>query len=157
MQNFILASLCSQTDWFGSYSVRNPQERFSRGMYIITYLNQKDPVWTPSVWNVIIDHVDLDKHGAYQTRHCSHTKSVEGNFWYSIMHDQQSNVPTHSEKSLSWMLRNQLFLSQIFRILELITFFLLRYHLILNLSNLFLIFADLFIFLLSFSIFHCVM
>ena len=27
---------------------------------LIPYLNQKDGVYTPSVWNVIIDHVDLD-------------------------------------------------------------------------------------------------
>ena len=63
MQNFILASLCSRTDWFESYLVRNPEDRFSRAMalmYLIPYLNQKDGVKTSSVWNVIIDHVDLD-------------------------------------------------------------------------------------------------
>ena len=63
MQNFILASLCSRTDWFKSYLVRNPKARFSRAMalmYLIPYLNQKDGVKTSSVWNLIIDHVDLD-------------------------------------------------------------------------------------------------
>ena len=67
MQNFILASLCSRTDWFESYLVRNPKDRFSRAMalmsglmYLIPYLNQKDGVKTSSVWNLIIDHVDLD-------------------------------------------------------------------------------------------------
>ena len=63
MQNFILASLCSRTDWFESYLVRTPKDRFSRAMalmYLIPYLNQKDSVKTSSVWNLIIDHVDLD-------------------------------------------------------------------------------------------------
>ena len=63
MQNFILASLCSRTDLFESYLVRIPEDRFSRSMtlmYLIPYLNQKDCVKTSSVWNVIIDHVDLD-------------------------------------------------------------------------------------------------
>ena len=58
MQNFILASLCSRIDQFDSYLVRNSEDRFSRTMalmYLIPYLNQKD-----GVWNVIIDHVDLD-------------------------------------------------------------------------------------------------
>ena len=44
MQNFILASLCSRTDWFESYLVRNPEDRFSRAMalmYLVPYLNQK--------------------------------------------------------------------------------------------------------------------
>ena len=47
MQNFVLASLCSRTDWFDSYLVRNPEDRFSRAMalmYLIPYLNQKDGV-----------------------------------------------------------------------------------------------------------------
>ena len=59
MQNFVLASLCSRTDL-----VSNPEDRFSRVMalmYLIPYLTkQKEGVSTPSVWNVIIDHVDLD-------------------------------------------------------------------------------------------------
>ena len=47
MQNFILASLCSRTDWFESYLVRNQEDRFSRSMalmYLIPYLNQEDGV-----------------------------------------------------------------------------------------------------------------
>ena len=104
MQNFILASFCSRTDWFESYSVRNPQERFSSEMvlmYIITYLNQKKPYldvkcmgynhkpcrsWINTkltrlftarihiVWKEVIDTV------------------------YVRMYNQHSNVPAHSEK-----------------------------------------------------------
>ena len=47
MQNFILVSLCSRTDWFEFYLVRKPEDRFSRAMalmYLIPYLNQKDSV-----------------------------------------------------------------------------------------------------------------
>ena len=63
MQNFILASLCRRTDWFESYLVNNPEDRFSRAMalmYLIPILNQKDGVETSRVCNVILDHVDLD-------------------------------------------------------------------------------------------------
>ena len=62
MQNFILISLCSWTDWCESDSETH-KTGFSRDGLNVSYhlFKPEDHVKTSSVWNVIIDHVDPEK------------------------------------------------------------------------------------------------
>ena len=93
-----LACLCSWTDWFESYSVRNPQDSFLAGCplkcILPLILTRKTMLRRQVCGMKSFTMYTLNKHEANQTLHCSHTHSMEGNYWYSVCYNVWPTQPT---------------------------------------------------------------